>query len=153
MITGRQDRTCAPHTRLGILVGQNRTKGVEMGTTKTILLVEDDTGLRFLVKKSLELSGYNVITAEDSVTANDQTKRRWGIVDLILADINLPGLSGGEYAAYLKAINPDLKIIYMSGAPVTDQAVQQHLRSDSATFLAKPFTLEEMTQAIQKALE
>jgi two-component system cell cycle sensor histidine kinase/response regulator CckA len=123
-----------------------------MGITKTILLVEDDTGLRFLVKKSLEASGYNVIHAEDSVLANDQTKRRWGIVDLILADINLPGLSGGEYADYLKAINPDLKIIYMSGAPVTDKAVQQHLRNDYATFLAKPFTLEEMTRAIQKAL-
>src|ERR1039457_5235614 len=98
-----------------------------MGTTKTILLVEDDPALRSMVKKSLESNGYNVFSAEDSVNANEQTKRRWGIIDLILADINLPGLTGGEYADYLKAINPDLKIIYMSGAPVTDKAVQQHL--------------------------
>jgi DNA-binding NtrC family response regulator len=124
-----------------------------VGTTKTILLVEDDMALRLLVKKSLEANGYNVIYAEDSVMANDQTKRRWGIVDLILADINLPGLSGGEYADYLKAINPDLKIIYISGAPVTDKAVQQHLRNEAATFLAKPFTLEEMNLAIKRALQ
>jgi DNA-binding NtrC family response regulator len=123
-----------------------------MGTTKTILLVEDDTALRFLVKKSLESEGYNVISAEDSVMANDQTKRRWGIVDLILADINLPGLTGGEYADYLKAINPDLKIIYMSGAPVADKDVQKHLRDEAATFLAKPFSLEEMNRVIRLAL-
>ncbi len=123
-----------------------------MGTTKTILLVEDDRALRSMVTKSLESNGYKVISAEDSVNANDQTKRRWGIVDLILSDINLPGLTGGEYADYLKAINPDLKIIYMSGAPVTDKAVQQHLHDQSATFLAKPFSLEEMNQAIRTAL-
>ena len=124
-----------------------------MGTTKTILLVEDDPALRSLVKKSLESNGYNVLSAEDSVNANEQTKMRWGIVDLILSDINMPGLTGGEYADYLKAINPDLKIIYMSGAPVTDKAVQQHLLDQSAFFLAKPFTLENLNQAIKRALQ
>jgi CheY-like chemotaxis protein len=136
-----------------ILVWKTSIKGASMGTTKTILLVEDNRALRALVRKSLESNGYNVLSAEDSVNANEQTKRRWGIVDLILADINLPGLTGGEYADYLKAINPDLKIIYMSGAPVTDKAVQQHLRNNSATFLAKPFTLEEMNLAIERALQ
>lgn len=124
-----------------------------MGTTKTILLVEDDLALRSLVSKSLESNGYKVISAEDSVNANEQTKKRWGIVDLILADINLPGLTGGEYADYLKAINPDLKIIYMSGAPVTDKAVQRHLDDMSATFLAKPFTLVELNLAVKRALQ
>ncbi|HEY5038016.1 MAG TPA: response regulator [bacterium] len=124
-----------------------------MGTTKTILLVEDDPALRSLVKKSLESNGYNVLSAEDSVNANEQTKMRWGIVDLILSDINMPGLTGGEYADYLKAINPNLKIIYMSGAPVTDKAVQQHLLDQSAFFLAKPFTLENLNQAIKRALQ
>jgi DNA-binding NtrC family response regulator len=139
-----------PTVDTGLKIG---IKGASMGTNKTILLVEDDPALRSLVKKSLESNGYNVLSAEDSVNANEQTKMRWGIVDLILADINMPGLTGGEYADYLKAINPTLKIIYMSGAPVEDEAVQKHLLNQSATFLAKPFTLENLNQAIKRALQ
>ena len=123
-----------------------------MGDAKTILLVEDDTALRLTIKKSLQANGYHVISAEDSIIANEQTRKRWGIVDLILADINLPGLTGGEYADYLKSINPNLKIVYMSGAPAKDEMVQQHLREGKAFFLAKPFTLESLNQVIQLAL-
>ncbi|HJT24371.1 MAG TPA: response regulator, partial [bacterium] len=73
-----------------------------MHTTKTILLVEDDAQFRDVVKKALEAKGYSVIAAEDSTVANAQARMRGGIIDLILADINLPGLTGGEYADYLK---------------------------------------------------
>ncbi len=122
-----------------------------MITSKTILVVEDDTQLRLIVKKSLEMYGYSVIPAEDSVEANAVARMRGGIVDLLIADINLPGLSGGEYADYLKAINPNLKIIYMSGAP-DDILVRHHLRSKAASFLAKPFTPQELVVAVKKAL-
>lgn len=123
-----------------------------METTKTILLVEDDAALRAMVKKSLEAGGYNVIAAEDSVFASAQARMRGGIVDLILADINLPGLTGGEYADYLKTINPNLRILYMSGAPVQDAEVLKHLRNQKATFIAKPFSLEELALAVRQAL-
>lgn len=123
-----------------------------MDTTKTILLVEDDAQLRALVKKSLEVGGYSVIAAEDSTVANAAARMRGGIIDLILADINLPGLTGGEYADYLKTINPNLKVLYMSGDPVQDPDVQKHLRGQKATFIAKPFSLEDLTLAVKRAL-
>ncbi len=123
-----------------------------MQTSKTILLVEDDAQLRGLVKKSLELGGYTVIEAEDSTVANARARMRGGIIDMILADINLPGLTGGEYADYLKTINPNLRILYMSGAPVEDKEVLQHLRWKKASFLAKPFTLEALDLAVKRAL-
>jgi two-component system cell cycle sensor histidine kinase/response regulator CckA len=106
-----------------------------------------------VAKKALEGAGFNVIAAEDSVEANAQTKKQWGVVDLIIADINLPGLTGGEYADYFKSINPGLKILYMSGAPVTDPAVRQHLESDEAFFVAKPFSPYELILAVKKTLE
>lgn len=123
-----------------------------MDTTKTILLVEDDAQFRLLVKKALEGSGYSVIAAEDSTVANAQARMRGGIVDLILADINLPGLTGGEYADFLKTINPNLKVLYMSGEPVQDPDVLKHLRAQKAAFIAKPFALEELILAVKRAL-
>lgn len=123
-----------------------------METTKTILLVEDDAALRAVIKKSLESKGYSIIAAEDSVLASAQARMRGGIIDLILADINLPGLTGGEYADYLKTINANLKILYISGGPVQDPEVLKHLRTQKAAFLAKPFTLEQLDHAVKRAL-
>jgi two-component system, cell cycle sensor histidine kinase and response regulator CckA len=123
-----------------------------MPTSKTILLVEDDAQLRVLVKKSLEYSGYTVIAAEDSTVANAQARMRGGIIDMILADINLPGLTGGEYADYLKTINPNLRILYMSGATVVDESVRRHIRAKKADFIGKPFTLEELDLKVKRTL-
>ncbi len=122
-----------------------------MLTSKTVLLVEDDAALRLIVKKVLESYGYSVIPAEDSVIANAMARLQGGIVDLLLADINLPGLTGSEYASFLKDINPNLKVLYMSGAP-QDPLVRQHLRNKKASFLAKPFTNQELVLAVKMAL-
>ncbi len=122
-----------------------------MLTSKTILLVEDDPGLRLIVKKVLEKYGYTVLPAEDSVIANSLARMHGGIVDLLLADINLPGLTGSEYAAFRKDINPNLKVLYMSGS-LEDALVRQHLRHKTAAFLAKPFSNEELVLAVKRAL-
>jgi CheY-like chemotaxis protein len=122
-----------------------------MTTSKTILVVEDDPGLRQVVKRTLEDAGYTVMAAEDSVFANAQTRLKGGIVDLLLADINLPGLTGGEYASYLKNINPNLKVLYMSGY-FPDEVVRVHLRNKTATFLPKPFSNQQLLDAVKAAL-
>jgi two-component system cell cycle sensor histidine kinase/response regulator CckA len=130
---------------------QTLSKGKKMVTSKTILVVEDDAALRLVVKKALEMYGYTVIPAEDSIIANAFTRLHGGIVDLLLADIDLPGLTGGEYAAFLKSINSNLKVLYMSGAPA-DSLVRQHLRNKTATFIQKPFSNQELVLAVKKAL-
>ena len=122
-----------------------------MLTTKTVLVVEDDAALRQLVKKVLETNGYTVLAAEDSVIANAFARSYGGIVDLLLADINLPGLTGGEYASFLQDVNSNLKVLYMSGAP-SDGLVRQHLRSKTASFLEKPFSNQELVLAVKRAL-
>jgi len=72
-------------------------------------------------------------------------------VDLLLADINLPGLTGGEYAEFLRSHNANLKVLYMSGS-LEDGLVRTHLRKKTATFLQKPFTHVELVIAVKKAL-
>jgi len=99
----------------------------------------------------LETYGYLVIQAEDSVIANGKARLQGGIVDLLLADINLPGLTGGEYADFLQDINPNLKVLYMSGSP-DDSLVRTHLRKKTAAFLQKPFTNQELVFAVKVAL-
>lgn len=123
-----------------------------MPTSKTILVVEDDEALLLVVKKALEASGYSVVAAADSVLANSAARLRGGIVDLLLADINLPGLTGGEYGDFLKTINPNLRILYMSGEAVADKEVLKHLRGQKAAFIAKPFTPQELVLAVKRAL-
>jgi len=122
-----------------------------MVTSKTVLVVEDDAALRMVVKKVLETYGYLVIQAEDSVIANGMARLQGGIVDLLLADINLPGLTGGEYAEYLRNINSNLKVLYMSGS-LQDGLVRTHLRNKTAAFLQKPFTNQELILAVKRAL-
>lgn len=122
-----------------------------MTTTKTVLVVEDDEALRLLVKKVLESHGYVVLHGEDAGGASANARFRGGIVDLLLADINLPGLTGGEYAEFLRSFNANLKVLYMSGSLV-DGLVRTHIRNKTATFLQKPFTHLELVTAVKKAL-
>ena len=122
-----------------------------MTTTKTILVVEDDDALRLLVKKVLESHGYVVRQGEDAVSASANSRYHGGIVDLLLADINLPGLTGGEYAEFLRSYNANLKVLYMSGS-LEDGLVRTHLRNKTATFIQKPFTNDELMISVKKAL-
>jgi two-component system cell cycle sensor histidine kinase/response regulator CckA len=85
------------------------------------------------------------------VIANAFARSHGGIVDLLLADINLPGLTGGEYGEFLKDINPNLKVLYMSGAP-SDTLVRQQLRNGTASFIEKPFTNQQLILAVKRAL-
>jgi two-component system, cell cycle sensor histidine kinase and response regulator CckA len=137
--------------RLRLSINKRPQKEKKMHTTKTILVVEDDTALRLVVQKVLEMNGYTVIHAEDSVIANAIARSYGGIVDLLLADINLPGLTGGEYGEFMKDVNANLKVLYMSGAP-SDSLVRQQLREKTASFIQKPFTNQELLLAVRKAL-
>jgi DNA-binding NtrC family response regulator len=122
-----------------------------MENSKVILLVEDDAAQRLVIEKALKNEGYTVLSAEDSAEANAHAKQRQWVIDLLLADIKLPGLTGGEFGDFVKSINQDLKIIYMSGAP-EDEEVQKHLRQKKATFIAKPFSPKELVLAVKRAL-
>ena len=117
----------------------------------TILLVEDEGYVRDVASEILQSEGYAVITARSGSEALACFEKH-GPFKLLVTDVIMPGMNGRELAVRLKALQPSLKTIYMSG--YTDNPV---LRSDfqapEVTYLQKPFTLETLTSKVKEILE
>lgn len=120
-------------------------------TPKTILVIEDEATIREVVGRVLERTGFQVLLAEDATQASQSARSHEGPIHLLLSDINLPGLTGGEFAAFLKTLRPGLKVLYMSGAP-QDPVAMLDLRNHTAGFLQKPFDPDQLLRAVRVAL-
>jgi PAS domain S-box-containing protein len=119
--------------------------------SETILLVEDEAGVRELTRGYLEMGGYKVIEAEDGYTALELAAMHAGPIHLLLTDVIMPGISGREVAERIRALRPEIKVLYMSG--YTDQTVVQHgILDDDAVFLQKPFTMTTLSSKLRELL-
>jgi CheY-like chemotaxis protein len=119
--------------------------------TETILLVEDEKGVRELAREYLEMSGYTVIEAEDGHTALELAAMHSGTIHLLMTDVVMPGISGRELADRVKRIRPKIQVLYMSG--YTDQAVVHHGILDmDAVLLQKPFTMATLSSKLRELL-
>jgi len=119
--------------------------------TETILLVEDEKGVRELAREYLEMSGYTVIEAEDGHTALELAAMHSGTIHLLMTDVVMPGISGRELADRVKRIRPKIRVLYMSG--YTDQAVVHHGILDmDAVLLQKPFTMATLSSKLREIL-
>jgi PAS domain S-box-containing protein len=122
------------------------------GGKETILLVEDDEGVRGLALRCLKKQGYQVLTATDGKDALQVVKSHPGPLDLVLTDVVMPKLGGPEMVRQLKADSPDLKVLYMSG--YTDDAVVRHgLIEAEVAFIQKPYTPQELSQKVRQILD
>jgi two-component system cell cycle sensor histidine kinase/response regulator CckA len=122
------------------------------GGAETIVLVEDEEGLRSLIREVLEDGGYRVIdagTPEEGLAAAQEAAGR---VDLLMTDVILPQMRGNELAARVRAACPGVRVLFMSG--YTDEAVGQHVVLDSgAHFLQKPFALAALLAKVRAVLD
>ena len=117
----------------------------------TILIVEDDPGIRELATKVLSRHGYQVLSACGGDEARDICERHGGAIDVLLSDVVMPGMSGPVVAAMLMKIRPSMKVIFMSG--YTDDAVVRHgVMERDVPFLQKPFTPELLANKILEVL-
>jgi two-component system cell cycle sensor histidine kinase/response regulator CckA len=121
------------------------------GGTETLLLVEDESGVRHLTRELLEKQGYTVLEACDGREALRIYKQHKGRIDLLLTDVVMPMMNGQELADRLLALQADLKVIYLSG--YAERIVLEHGVLDlGAGFLQKPFTLEALGRKIREVL-
>ncbi|MGE3275667.1 MAG: PAS domain S-box protein [Vicinamibacterales bacterium] len=122
------------------------------GGHETLLLVEDDDGVRELARSVLERTGYRVLEAPNGVQALERFELQVSRIDLLLTDIVMPGMSGIELAREFESLAPGLRVLFMSGYP--DEALARHgLGSEPLSFLQKPFSPDGLLGAVRKALE
>ena len=115
-----------------------------------VLVVDDEVAIRSLLQNSLEELGYTVLTAENGVQALELFDRSTQEIMLVLLDLNMPVLDGGETAAALQLRNPRVPILIMSG--LADHASLRRLgEARIAGFVPKPFSPDQLAQAVAVA--
>lgn len=117
------------------------------GHIGTILLVDDDEPVRRLVCRSLKARGHTIIEASSGTDALDLAKGYEGVIDILLTDIVMPGMSGIELATSLIEDRPDLQVLFMSGyAP--GLRGETEFEPTKAQFVPKPFTTSRIAEAV-----
>jgi two-component system, cell cycle sensor histidine kinase and response regulator CckA len=141
-ITGR-NREVRPES----LEPKSETRGSE-----TVLLVEDEQAVRCATAEFLRLQGYNVIEAKDGLDALSLARERSGIIHLLITDVVMPNMSGGELARELARVRPDTKSLFVSG--YAGKTVLDHKVVDlESNFLQKPYTLKQLAWKARAALD
>jgi signal transduction histidine kinase len=119
--------------------------------TATVLLVEDEEGVRSLGGLALRSAGYTVLEARDGEEALGVCQRHPGPIDLLVTDAVMPNLSGRQLAERVAPVRPGLKVLYMSG--YTDDTVFRHgVREAEIAFLQKPFTPRVLVHKVHEVL-
>jgi PAS domain S-box-containing protein len=119
---------------------------------ETVLLVEDDAGIRGVAAKVLRRAGYKVLVAAGPEEAKRAYAERPGPVDLLLTDVVMPGASGQKLATELRRESPALRVVYMSG--YTDNAIVHNGELEiGLTFVQKPFTPAVLLEKVRAALD
>ena len=118
----------------------------------TVLVVEDEPGIRGLVRKILKRERYEVIEAGSGEEALVAASAHGSGIGLLLTDVILPGIGGRDLAEALTAAQPDLKVVYISGF-TDDEAVRAGEFPPGSLFLQKPFTLSALVGIVKQAFD
>ena len=119
---------------------------------ETILLVEDDEDVRFLLSSILKADGYTVLEAKDGEQALQTASSHQGPINLVLTDLQMPRLGGRRLVETLLPANPGMKAMFMSGFGREDFP-DASAQGSSVTFLEKPFMPKSLVRQIRKVLD
>ena len=130
--------------------GMARAAAADLTGQGSILLVEDEEGLRALNARGLASRGYTVHEASNGVEAIEVLEKQ-GHVDLVVSDVVMPEMDGPTLLKELRRRDPNLKVIFVSG--YAEEAFQKNLpEQEQYEFLAKPFTLKQLVTKVKETM-
>ena len=116
-----------------------------------VMVVEDEPEVRDYAATVLTNYGYKVIKANNAVEALQFSEREHEHIDLVLADVVMPGVSGPEMSSRLKALRPGIKVLYMSGY-TADKIAHHGVLDPETDFIQKPFTPSQLSSKVREML-
>jgi CheY-like chemotaxis protein len=121
--------------------------------TETILIVDDEVQVLALVAELLRTQGYAVMSTWDPEEALRIARAHTGSIHLLLSDLVMPGLTGPELASEIRAIHPDVKVLFMSAYSI-ETAEDYNVRlTPGEPFLGKPFSIAGLERTVRDALD
>jgi two-component system cell cycle sensor histidine kinase/response regulator CckA len=123
----------------------------QWGGPETILLVEDEAFVRKVTAEVLESAGYRLVIARSAAEALEACRGYSGPLNLILADVVMPGMSGRELATELESFYPRARVLFMSG--YAEQLVGCELSPYCKGYLAKPFSIGKLLRRVREVLD
>jgi two-component system cell cycle sensor histidine kinase/response regulator CckA len=152
-----QEAQAEPHPEVSAGNGAGKEQGAEakprtdLTGQGTILLVEDEEGLRSLNARGLRSRGYSVIEASNGIEAMEALEEKNGDVDLVVSDVVMPEMDGPTLLKTMRERNPNVKIIFVSG--YAEDAFEKSLpENQQFAFLPKPFTLSQLVAAVKETM-
>ncbi len=124
---------------------------VDLTGQGTILLVEDEEGLRSLNARGLRSRGYTVVEASNGIEALEALEERDGAIDLVVSDVVMPEMDGPTLLRSMRKRNPNLKIIFVSGY-AEDAFAKSLEENEKFDFLAKPFALSALVAKVKETM-
>ena len=139
-----------PAQRQDAVSARAPSQNLPAGRGETVLIVDDETGVRQITQSTLETFGYRVFTASDGAEAVSRFAEHRNEIDLVLTDVMMPYMDGTSAARSLRKIKPDLKIILVSGLERSEK-----LPADisNVAFLQKPYTSGTLLSVIRNVLD
>jgi two-component system, cell cycle sensor histidine kinase and response regulator CckA len=152
-----QDRDVVNQPGLGLAFGLETVMGATSADQcagrgkETILLVEDEEFVRKATAEVLESAGYRVILAGNASQALEAQRNCFEFVDLLLADVVMPGISGHQLAIEFLALRPQVRVLLMSG--YAEQLTVCEMSPHRKEYLAKPFSIPTLLQRVRGVLD
>lgn len=116
-----------------------------------ILIAEDEADLRDLLQDDLETGGYETALAIDGRSALAHLERQQEVIDLLLTDVRMPGMTGDQLLARMRELRPEAPVVVMTAFGSVEQAVEM-VKAGAFQYLTKPFQTDELLRVVEKAL-
>ncbi len=117
----------------------------------TVMVVDDDEAVRDMMRRTLSRRRHTVLDASSGAEALQVSRLFGDHIDLLITDIRMPGMTGLELRRALAGERPAMRVLFMSGH--TDEFMRGELRDRDTPFLGKPFSMEELDEAIRGAMD